>query len=179
MSAPAPTGADAVVPPRVPRPLSRLRLARARLRARGRLQAGAGVTVGRGARVRVAPGGAVRLGDGCALGDGARVESAGGTIEIGAGARLGERSAIVALDRVSVGAEATLGDWAIVSDAQDPRPGADVETPLREQPVAARPVRIGARARVGAHAALGAGATVADGEAVGSYAVVPTPPKAP
>jgi acetyltransferase-like isoleucine patch superfamily enzyme len=174
-----PTGADAVVPPRVWSPASRLRLLRLRLRARGRLEAGARVAVGRGARVRVARGGAVRLGDGCALGAGCRVEAAGGTIEIGPGARLGERSVIVSMRQVTLGAESTLGDWAIVSDAEQPRPGTDVETPLREQPVLARPVTVGAGARVGAHAALGAGAAVADGAAVASYAVVPTPPRAP
>jgi acetyltransferase-like isoleucine patch superfamily enzyme len=173
VSAPAPIGADAVVPPRVPGAVSRWRLALARLRARGRLEAGEHVIVGRGARVDVARGGVVRLGDGCALGPDCRVESAGGVVEIGARARLGERAVIVAMERVTVGEGAALGDWAIVSDAEEPRPGADVETPLRAQPVVTRPVRIGAGARVGAHAALSAGATVADGEALGSYTRAP------
>jgi acetyltransferase-like isoleucine patch superfamily enzyme len=174
VSAPLPIGADAVVPPRVRRTLSRLRLARLRLSARGRLESSPGVTVGRGARVLVAPGGSVRLGEGCSLGPGCRVESAGGAIEIGAGARLGERAVIVALERVTLGEDAVLGDWAIVSDTEEPRPAADVETPLREQPVVTRPVCIGSRARVGAHAGLSAGAAVADGAAVASYAVLST-----
>jgi acetyltransferase-like isoleucine patch superfamily enzyme len=173
VSAPVPIGADAVVPPRVRRAASAWRLALARLRARGELATGSDVTLARGARVDVAAGGVVRLGDGCFLGPRSRVEAAGGTVEIGAGVRLGERAAIVAMERVTLGEGATLGDWAIVSDAEEPRPGADVETPLREQPVVTRPVMIGAGARVGAHAALSAGAVVADGEALGSYTRAP------
>jgi acetyltransferase-like isoleucine patch superfamily enzyme len=177
VSAPLPTGADAVVPARV-RPLaSRLRLARLRVLARGRLRAEAGVIVAPGARVPVARGGHVTLGAGCALGAGCRIESAGGTVEIGARARIGERAVIVALERVELGERATLGDWAVVTDAEPPRSRSDVETPLREQPVTARPVVVAAGARVGAHAALGAGARVEG--SVASYAVVPTPRNSP
>ena len=80
---------------------------------------------------------------------------------------------IVARERVVVGEGASVGDWAIVSDAAQPGPGADVEAPLREQPVATRPVTIAPGARVGAHAAIGAGASVSG--SVGSYAVLSTP----
>jgi acetyltransferase-like isoleucine patch superfamily enzyme len=119
-------------------------------------------------------GGRVRLGDGCLLGPGCRVEAAGGTVEIGAGARLGGRSVIVALSAVSVGAGATVGEWAVLSDLEPS--GGDVETPVRLQALRPRPITVGDGARIGAHAALGAGARVAPGAAVGSYAVVPTPP---
>ena len=174
MSIPAPTGADAVVPPRGSKLASRLRLARLRARARGALEAGRDVQVARGARVRV-DGGRVRLGDGCLLGPGCRIEAAGGTVSIGAGARLGERSVIVALSEVTVGAGAVVGEWAVLSDV-DPA-GADVELPVRLQALSPEPIAIGDGARVGAHAALGSGARVAAGAAVGSYAVVPTPPR--
>ena len=175
MSTHPPIGADAVVPPRGGGLASRLRLARLRLAARGALQAGRDVHVARGARVRVDGGGRVRLGEGCQLGAGCRIEAAGGTVEIGAGARLGERSVIVALSEVTVGAGAVVGEWAVVSDV-DPA-GADVELPVRLQALSPEPIAIGDGARVGAHAALGSGARVAAGAAVGSYAVVPTPPR--
>jgi acetyltransferase-like isoleucine patch superfamily enzyme len=174
MSTAPPIGADAVVPPRGTRLASRLRLARLRLRARGALEAGRDVRVARGARVRASGGGRVRLGDGCLLGPGSRIEAPGGTVDIGAGARLGERSVIVALSRVAVGAGATVGEWAVLSDAEPS--GADVELPVRLQPLRPAPIEVGAGARIGAHAALGAGARLAAGEAVGSYAVVPTGP---
>jgi acetyltransferase-like isoleucine patch superfamily enzyme len=166
---PLPAGADAVVPPRVSPLASALRLVLLRLRARGRLRAGRGILVARGARVAVAPGGSVRLGDECVLAPGCRIEAAGGAVRIGAGARLGERSVIVALDEVTVGDGASIGAWGMVSDAA---PGfADVEAPVRVQPLAPRPVRIGPGARVGAHAAVLAGAVLRPGEVKGSYSV--------
>jgi len=169
-----PTGADAVIPPRTSTIASRLRLARLRARTRGALEAGRDVRVARGAQVRV-DGGRVRLGDGCLLGPGCRIEAPGGTVEIGAGARIGARSVIVALSSVTVGAGATVGEWAVLSDAEPS--GADAEAPLRLQPLRPEPIAVGDGARIGAHAALGPGARVAPGAAVGSYAVVPTPPR--
>ena len=174
MSTAPPIGADAVLPPRGTRLASRLRFAHLRVRARGALRAGRDVHVARGARVRASGGGRVRLGDGCLLGPGCRIEAPGGTVEIGAGALVGERSVIVALSRVAVGSGATVGAWAVLSDAEPS--GADVELPVRLQPLRPRPIEVGDGARIGAHAALGAGARVAPGAAVGSYAVVPTPP---
>jgi len=169
-----PTGADAVIPPRTSAIASRLRLARLRARTRGALEAGRDVRVARGAQVRV-DGGRVRLGDGCLLGPGCRIEAPGGTVEIGAGARIGGRSVIVALSSVTVGAGATVGEWAVLSDAEPSGP--DPEAPLRLQPLRPEPIAVGDGARIGAHAALGPGARVAPGAAVGSYAVVPTPPR--
>jgi len=173
MSSRPPIGADAVIPPRGSRLASRLRLALLQARAHGRLSAGRNVQVARGASVRAHRGGRVRLSDGCLLGPGCRVEAAGGEVAIGTGARLGERSVIVALSRVTVGARATIGEWAVVSDVEPT--WADPETPVRSQPLAPRPIEIGDGAGVGAHAALGGGARVPPGAAVGSYAVVPTP----
>jgi acetyltransferase-like isoleucine patch superfamily enzyme len=170
---PAPIGADAVLAPRGWKAASRLRLALLRLRARGRLRAGRDVRVARGASVRVAPGGSVTLGSGCLLGPGSRIEAAGGAVAVGPGARLGDRCVIVALAAVTVGGGAVVGDWAVISDAEPA--AADVETPIRHQPLSPRPVEVGERARIGAHAAIGAGARIAAGAVVGSYAVVPTP----
>ena len=130
--------------------------------------------VGRGVRIR-ADGGRVRLGDGCLLAPGCRIEAPGGTVAIGAGARIGERSVIVALSQVTVGDGATVGEWAVLSDLEPN--GADVEVPVRLQPLSPRPIAVGDGARIGAHAALGAGARIAPGAVVGSYAVVPTPPR--
>ena len=175
MSAHPPIGADAVVPPRGGAIASRLRLARLRLQARGALKAGRDVHVGRGVRIRTDRGGRVRLGGGCLLAPGSRIEAPGGTVAIGAGARIGERSVIVALSQITVGDGATVGEWAVLSDAEPA--GADVEVPIRLQPPAPRPIGVGDGARIGAHAALGAGARIAPGAVVGSYAIVPTEPR--
>jgi acetyltransferase-like isoleucine patch superfamily enzyme len=170
VSEPTPIGADAVIPPRGSKLAARLRLALLRARLRGRLTAGRGVVVAPGARLRIAAPGTVTLGDGVLLGPGSRIEAHGGAVTIGEGARLGARAVVVALAKVTIGPEAVVGDWAMVTDAEQTAP--DVEAPIREQPVVPRPVSIGAGARIGAHAAVLAGATVAERAAVGSYAVV-------
>ena len=170
MSEPTPIGADVVIPPPGSKLAARLRLALLRVRLRGRLQAGRRVHVAPGARLRIAAPGTVTLGDGVLLGPGCRIEATGGTVTIGDGARLGARSVVVALTGVTIGAEAVVGDWAMITDAEQTAP--DVESPIRAQPVVPRPVHIGAGARIGAHAAILAGATVAERKAVGSYAVL-------
>ena len=177
MSEPTPIGADVVIPPPGSRLAARLRLAVLRTRFRKSFGVGRDVHVAPGARIRIANGGVVALGDGVLLGPGCRIEADGGGVTIGEGARLGARSVIVALAGVAIGAQAVVGDWAMVTDAEQTAP--DVEAPIREQPVVPREVRIGAGARIGAHAAILAGARVADREAVASYAVVAAPVTSP
>jgi acetyltransferase-like isoleucine patch superfamily enzyme len=177
VSDPSPIGADAVIPPRGSATAARLRLAALRVRARGRLRAGRDVHVAPGARVRIAAGGRVQLGDGVLLGEGCRIEASGGEVAVGANTRIGARAVVVALAGVRVGAESVVGDWAMITDAE--QRADDVETPIRGQPVAPLPVTIGDGARIGAHAAVLAGATVADRAAVGSYAVVAAPVRSP
>jgi len=163
-----PVGADAVIPPRRAPLRERLRLLSLRLRARGRLTVDGRPVVAAGARVSIDRGGRVRLGNGCLLGWGSRVEAAGGTIDVGAGARLGERAVVVALESVTLGRDAVLGDWALACDAGPA--WTDPEAPVRSQPLRRRPLRIGDGARVGAHAAVLA--DVPDGAVIASYAVV-------
>jgi acetyltransferase-like isoleucine patch superfamily enzyme len=172
-----PIGADAVLAPRGSRLAARLRLTALRLRLRGRLRTGRDVHVAPGVRIRIARGAMVRLGDGVLLGEGARIEATGGDITVGANARIGARTVVVALVGVRLGAGAVVGDWAMVSDAE--QRAEDVETPIRTQPVEPRPVEIGEGARIGAHAAVLGGATVADRAVVGSYAVVAAPVRSP
>ncbi len=173
MTQPPTAGADAVVPARRTPPASLragVRLALARVRAGGRLDAAPGVWLARGARVSVARGATVVLGAGCELGPGSRIEAAGGRVEIGARVRLGERATIAGVERIEVGEDALIGDWCLLADAD---PGyEDAERPAREQPVRTAAVRVGAGARVAAHATLLAGAQVGDGALVGSYALV-------
>jgi acetyltransferase-like isoleucine patch superfamily enzyme len=155
-----PLGADALI-------AGPSRLARLRLSARGRLTVGRRVAVERGARVRVAPGARVVIEDGCLLGEGCRIEAQGGTVRIGRGARLGPRSVLVALQGIDVGAEAVVGSWAMVTDAEPTFE--DPERPTRLQPVRSAPVRVGDGALIGAHAALLPGAVIGAGEVVAPY----------
>ena len=164
---PAPIGADAVVASRHGGRLGALRLARLRLLARGRIEVHGTVRVERGVRITVAPGARVVLEDGCLLGEGCRIEAAGGTVRVGRRARLGSRSLLVALAGIDVGADCSVGEWAVIAD-HDPT-YEDPERPTRLQPLRAEPVRLGDGARIGAHAALPAGATVPPGAVIGSY----------
>jgi acetyltransferase-like isoleucine patch superfamily enzyme len=148
-----------------------LRLALARLRARGRLAAVGRPRLGRGVGFDLAPGALVTLGDGCQVGDGCRFHvGAGATVSVGAAARLGERCVIAAQERVEVGAGACLGDEVVLIDFDhDLR---DVERPVREQALITGAVVIGERAVVGATAGVLRGVTVGAGARIGERAVV-------
>jgi acetyltransferase-like isoleucine patch superfamily enzyme len=147
--------------------VARVRLAWLALAARGRLEVRGRVGAQRGVRVRVAPGARVVLEDGCVLGEGSRIEANGGTVRIGAGARLGERSVVVAHGGIDVGAGSEIGDWTVIADAEPTYD--DPERPTRQQPLRVAPVRVGEGARVGVHASILAGATIAPGDVVGPY----------
>ncbi|MGH2949085.1 MAG: acyltransferase [Solirubrobacteraceae bacterium] len=121
------------------------------LRWRGRLEVRGRVRLGRGARIAVRRGALVVLEDGCVVGEGCRIE-AGGTVRIGPRARLEERSVVVALAGVDVGADCVVGSWAMVTDAEPTF--ADPERPVRLQPPRAAPIRIGDGARIGVHGAV-------------------------
>lgn len=148
-----------------------LRLALARLRARGRLTVTGRPRLGRGVRLDLAPGAMVSLGDGCRVGDRCRLHlGPGAAVVVGPGAQLGERCVIAAHERVEIGAGARLEDEVVLIDFD--HDVGDVERPVREQPLLTAPVVIGARAVIGAAAGVLRGVTVGDGARVGVRAVV-------
>jgi acetyltransferase-like isoleucine patch superfamily enzyme len=148
-----------------------LRLALARLRARGGLTVTGRPRLGRGVRFEIAPGAVVALGDGCSVGDRCRFHvGAGAAVAIGADARLGERCVVAANERVDIGAGARLGDEVVLIDFDHDVD--DVERPVRQQRLLTAPVVIGERAVVGAAAGVLRGVTVGAGARVGVRAVV-------
>ena len=166
---PPAVGADAPEPPR--RTLrARLRWAWLRARLGRRLTLEGRVSVGPRVRIAIAPGASVVLGEGVELGERARVEAIDAPVRIGAGTRLGERCTLAAMAGIDIGADCLIGDYVLLTDSD---PGfADIETPMRLQPLRTAPIRIGDGARIGAHAAIMAGARIGDGAVVGSYAIV-------
>lgn len=94
----------------------------------------------------------------------------GGQVEIGAGARLGERCTIVAHERVTIGPSAWLQDGAVLVDFE--HVVEDVELPIRVQPLVSAPITIGERARIGLGAGVLRGVSVGAGATVGPHAVV-------
>src|SRR4051812_20296554 len=148
------------------RVLGMLQLLRIRLRSLGRVRVSRSVRVARGARVEAARGARVVLFPGVTLGPDSRISAVGGSVVVGPGARLGERSIVVSHAGVTIGARAVVGDWAAVSDAA---PGfADAERPVRVQTVSAAPLVVGDGAVIGLHAAVDA--SVAAGAVVAPYA---------
>jgi acetyltransferase-like isoleucine patch superfamily enzyme len=148
-----------------------LRLALARLRARGRLAVRGRPRLGRGVRLDLAPGALLTLCDGSRIGDGCRFHLGhGAAVTIGAGAQLGERCVIAAHERVEIRAGARLGDEVVLIDFDHDT--ADVEKPVRLQGLVTAPVVIGERAIVDAAAGVLRGVSVGDGARVGVRAVV-------
>ena len=148
-----------------------LRLALARLRARGRLAVAGRPRLGRGVRFDLGPGALVTLEDGCRIGDGCRFHvGAGATVVIGPRAALGERCVFAAHEQIEVRARARLGDEVVIVDFD--HDVSDVERPVRQQPLLTAPVVIGEGAILSTSAGILRGVTVGDGARVGMRAVV-------
>ena len=137
---------------------------------RGTLVLGDGCELGDGVRLEVAPGARLVLGDGAVLGAGTWVQVRAGVVELGPQARTGEGCRLVAHAGIALEAGARLEDEVAVLDADLTTD--DVERPLRQQPVVARPIRVGTGALVGPAAALLRGVTVGAHARVEARAVV-------
>jgi acetyltransferase-like isoleucine patch superfamily enzyme len=126
---------------------------------------GRDVRIARNVRLDALPGAQIVLGDGCRVGERTRIVAAPGCrVELGAGAVLGERCTLIAHAGVTIGTGAQLGNGVVVVDFDHVID--DVERPIREQPLVAAPVTIGANARIGFEASLLRGVTVGAGAVV-------------
>ena len=141
-----------------------------RIRHGRRVALGRGVRLARGVRIEAGPQARVVLEDGVCVGPRTRLLARTGELRVGRDARIGERCVVVAHAGVEIGAGAQLRSWSTVTDFEPVID--DPERPVRLQGVAARPVRIGARAVVDHAANVLAGARVGDGARVGPHAVV-------
>lgn len=150
--------------------MSRLRLLAARLRTRGRLRAGAGVRLGRGARFAITGAGRVTLGDGVVLGERARFDVPGGAVHVGAGTRIGDGFVVVAHEAVTVGARVRSADDVVLQDVA--RVFEDPETPIRAQGLVTAPVVVGDDVVLGARAVVERGVAVGEGAVVEAGALV-------
>lgn len=123
----------------------------------------------RAKRAWIRDGGTLAIAPDAVVGAGTRFHVRGGTVVVGAGARLGERCVVLCHERVEIGAGAVLGDDVVLVDFA--HGFADPETPTRQQPLLTAPVVIGAGARVGHRAVIERGAVVASGAVVGEQTV--------
>ena len=134
------------------------------------IRAGRDIVLGRHVRLELGAGAQLVIGDGCRIGDRTRLVVQQGRVELGAGARLGERCTVVAHAAVTIGAAAWLEDGAVLVDFDHVID--DVELPIRAQPLVATPIVIGEGARIGLGAGVLRGVTVGAGAIVGPHAVV-------
>lgn len=113
----------------------------------------------RGVRIDVAPGAELVLGEDVRIGAGTRLTVHGGTLRIGAGARIGERCVIVVHEGVEIAPGARVEDWVSITDFEPVFD--DPDRPVREQGVRTSAVVVGEAAVVDLAANLTAGARVA------------------
>jgi UDP-3-O-[3-hydroxymyristoyl] glucosamine N-acyltransferase len=141
------------------------------LRTRGRLVAAADVRLGRGVVWDIAPGGLVVLADRVAVGAGCRFHvGPAARVVVGAGARLAEGCALLARERIEVGASAVLAAQVVLADFR--HDAGDVETPVRLQRLITAPVLVAERAILDPAAVVEPGVTVGPAARVGPRSVV-------
>jgi acetyltransferase-like isoleucine patch superfamily enzyme len=124
----------------------------------------------RGITLDVSPGAEVDIDETARLGEGCRIHARGGVVRIGADAVLGDRCVLIAHAGIEIGERAVLADEVVLIDFEHAHD--DVETPVRQQPLRAKPIVVGAGARVGVGAALRPGARVRRDGVVQPRAVV-------
>jgi acetyltransferase-like isoleucine patch superfamily enzyme len=130
------------------------------------LRFGRGVRIGSGVRIVVRDGAALTIGDRTDIEPNCHLRS-DGILEIGSDSFIGQGSVVVAVKRVSIGADALIASGAVIRD-QDHGRG----SPYRAQPLVAAPVSIGSNVWIGANAVVLKGVTVGDNAIIGAGSVV-------
>ncbi len=141
-----------------------IRRRRALRHAAGRVRIDRSAAIGPQVLIEVGRDAVLEIGPRVVLERASRILVRSGRVVLEEGARLSPRASIVALAEVVLAPGALIGEMAVVIDFA--ASGEDVEAPLRAQPPAAEPVRIGAGAVVGPKAVVGAGTSVPDGARV-------------
>lgn len=147
-----------------------LRLARLKLRFRGRLHTDGFAFVGPGVKLEIGHDAALHLGRWSWIGHGSKIRAHEGEVRIGAKTVLGQECTISAYQHVSIGRECLIADRVMLIDFDHQM--SDVERPVRAQGIVKADVCIGHNVWVGYGAAFLRGVTVGDNCVVGTYAVV-------
>ncbi|TMK41879.1 MAG: acyltransferase [Actinobacteria bacterium] len=147
-----------------------VRLARLKLRFRGRLQTDGLAFVGPGVTLQIGRGARLVLGRWSWVGHGCKIRVHEGEVRVGAKTVLGQECTISAYQHVSIGRECILADRVMLIDFD--HGVVDVERPIRLQGIYKRDVRVGHNVWIGYGACLLRGITVGDNAIIGSNAVV-------
>ena len=147
-----------------------VRLARLKLRHRGRLKTDGMAFVGPGVTFEIGKDATVHLGRFCWIGHGTKIRCHEGEVRIGAKTVMGQECTISAFQNVSIGRECILADRVMLIDFD--HGVVETDRPVREQGIYKRDVRVGNNVWIGYGAAFLRGVTVGDNSVIGTYAVV-------
>jgi acetyltransferase-like isoleucine patch superfamily enzyme len=147
-----------------------LRYARYKLILGKRLQTDGPCFIGPGVKFEVSKGAVVKLGRWSWVGDDCKLRVHAGRLEIGAKTVVGQECTFSTYESITLGRECIVADRSMFIDFD--HAVMMIESPIRQQGLYSRPVRIGHNVWVGYGAAFLRGTTTGDNAIVGTYAVV-------
>lgn len=147
-----------------------MRFLRHKVVLRGRLQTDGPCFLGKRVKFDVGPEAVVSLGRWCWVGDDTKLRAHAGRLEIGAKTVVGQECTFSTYESISLGRECIVADRSMFIDFD--HAVMMIETPIRQQGLYTRPVRVGHNVWVGYGASFLRGTTTGDNAIVGTYAVV-------
>lgn len=147
-----------------------LRYLRHKVRLRDRLETDGPCFIGRGVVFDVGKEGVVSLGRWSWIGDGTKLRAHAGRLEIGAKTVVGQECTFSTYESISLGRECIVADRSMFIDFD--HAVMLIETPIRQQGLYSRPVRVGHNVWVGYGASFLRGTTTGNNAIVGTYSVV-------
>ena len=146
------------------------RLARLKLRWRGRLVTDGIAFVGPGVKLEIGKDAKLHLGRWSWIGHDTKIRVHEGEVRIGAKSVLGQECTISAFQRISIGRECIFADRVMLIDFD--HGVVEVERPVREQGIYKRDVDVGHNVWMGYGACILRGVTIGDNAIVGTSSVV-------
>ncbi len=146
------------------------RLARLKLRWRGRLVTDGIAFVGPGVKLEIGKDAKLHLGRWSWIGHDTKIRVHEGEVRIGAKSVLGQECTISAFQRISIGRECIFADRVMLIDFD--HGVVEVERPIREQGIYKRDVDVGHNVWIGYGACILRGVTIGDNAIVGTSSVV-------
>jgi acetyltransferase-like isoleucine patch superfamily enzyme len=147
-----------------------VRLARKKLRFRGKLRLDGLAFVGPGVTIELGKRAHLELGRWSWVGHGCKLRCHEGEISIGAKTVMGQECTISAYKHVSIGRECVIADRVMLIDFDHGM--VEVDRPVRLQGIYKRDVRVGNNVWIGYGACILRGVTVGDNAVIGTSAVV-------
>lgn len=135
-----------------------------------RLQTDGPCFIGKRVKFEVKKGAVVSLGRWSWVGDDSKLRVHAGRLEIGAKTVVGQECTFSTYESISLGRECIVADRSMFIDFD--HAVMMIETPIRQQGLYTRPVRVGHNVWVGYGACFLRGTTTGDNAIVGTYAVV-------